>query len=77
MTQLFFTCTLWFGAIDCGLLAGLYFAFSEVIMTALGRIEQEQGVSAMNSINSTILPSYRHPALSLSCDRQSRGHSPC
>lgn len=55
MTQLFFTCTLWFGAIGCGLLAGLYFAFSAVIMTALGRIEQAQGVSAMNSINSTIL----------------------
>jgi uncharacterized membrane protein len=61
MTQLFMTCTLWFGAIGCGLLAGLYFAFSAVIMTALGRIEQVHGVSAMNSINSTILGSLFMP----------------
>lgn len=27
---------LWFSAIGCGLLAGLYFAFSTFIMTALG-----------------------------------------
>jgi hypothetical protein len=31
---------LWFSAIGCGLLAGLYFAFSTFIMTALGRIGQ-------------------------------------
>lgn len=61
MTQLFITCTLWFGAIGCGLLAGLYFAFSAFIMTALGRIEQVQGISAMNSINSTILGSLFMP----------------
>ena len=57
MTELFLTCLLWFGAIGCGLLAGLYFAFSVFIMTALGRIEQAQGISAMKSINSTILTS--------------------
>src|SRR6202008_1378229 len=48
---------LWFSVIGCGLLAGLYFAFSAFIMTALSRIEQAQGISAMNSINATILRS--------------------
>jgi uncharacterized membrane protein len=52
---------LWFGAVGCGLLAGLYFAFSTFIMTALGRIEQAQGIAAMNSINSTILGSLFMP----------------
>src|SRR5262245_7353260 len=61
MSPLFITALLWFGAIGCGLLAGLYFAFSTFIMSALGRIEQVQGVSAMNSINSTILTSLFMP----------------
>jgi uncharacterized membrane protein len=61
VTKLFITYTLWFGAIGCGLLAGVYFAFSAFIMTALGRIEQVQGVSAMNSISSTILGSWFMP----------------
>src|SRR5262245_62746409 len=52
---------LWFGAIGCGLLAGVYFAFSTFIMTAFGRIEPAKGVSAMNSINSTILRSLFMP----------------
>ena len=61
MTELIITCLLWFAAIGCGLLAGLYFAFSTFIMTALGSIEQAQGISAMNSINSTILRSLFMP----------------
>jgi uncharacterized membrane protein len=61
MTQLLITWLLWFGAIGCGLLAGLYFAFSAFIMTALGRIEQMHGLAAMNSINSTILESLFMP----------------
>ena len=61
MIRPFITCTLWFGAIGCGLLAGVYFAFSAFIMTALGRIEQVQGIAAMNSINSTILGSLFMP----------------
>ena len=52
---------LWFSAIGCGLLAGLYFAFSTFVMTALGRIEQAHGVAAMNAINSTILRSLFMP----------------
>lgn len=61
MTQLIIRYLLWFSAISCGLLAGVYFAFSTFIMTALGRIEQVRGVSAMNSINSTILESLFMP----------------
>ena len=52
---------LWFSAIGCGLLAGVYFAFSTFIMTALGRVDQAHGVSVMNAINSTILHSLFMP----------------
>jgi uncharacterized membrane protein len=52
---------LWLCALGCGLIAGLYFAFSTFIMTALGRIEAVQGIAAMNAINSTILRSLFMP----------------
>lgn len=42
---------LWFSALSCGLMAGLYFAFSAFIMRALGRIERSAGIAAMNAIN--------------------------
>jgi uncharacterized membrane protein len=61
MTSLIVRSLLWFSAMSCGLVAGLYFAFSTFIMTALGRIAQVHGVSAMNSINSTILRSLFMP----------------
>ncbi|MBR1121227.1 DUF1772 domain-containing protein [Bradyrhizobium lablabi] len=51
------TALLWLSAIGCGLLAGLYFAFSTFIMTALGRIDQAAGIAAMNSINKVIVQS--------------------
>jgi hypothetical protein len=49
MKHLVTVCLLWFNAIGCGLLAGLYFAFSTFIMTALGRIEPVHGVSAIGA----------------------------
>jgi uncharacterized membrane protein len=52
---------LWFSAIGCGLMAGLFFAFSAFIMTALSRIDQASGVAAMNSINAVILRSLFMP----------------
>jgi uncharacterized membrane protein len=52
---------LWFSAIGCGLLAGVYFAFSTFVMTALGRIEQAAGISAMNAINTVIVQSLFMP----------------
>ena len=48
---------LWFSALGCGLLGGVYFAFSAFVMAALGRIEPASGIGAMSSINTTILRS--------------------
>ncbi|MDR6632460.1 putative membrane protein [Phyllobacterium sp. 1468] len=42
-------------ALGTGLMAGLFFAFSSFIMTALAKLPPEQGIAAMNSINVTIL----------------------
>lgn len=61
MIQLIVTILLWFCAIGCGLIAGLYFAFSTFIMTALGRIDPAQGITAMNAINTIILRSLFMP----------------
>jgi uncharacterized membrane protein len=52
---------LWFSAIGCGLLAGLYFAFSTFIMTALDRIDRASGIAAMNAINVEIIRSLFMP----------------
>ena len=59
--QLLISCLLWFSAIGCGLLAGLYFSFSTFIMTALGRIGQTAGITAMNAINVSIVQSLFMP----------------
>jgi uncharacterized membrane protein len=56
------TALLWFAALGCGLLAGLYFAFSTFVMTALGRIDQAAGIAAMNAINGVIQRSLFMPA---------------
>jgi len=42
-------------AIGCGLIAGLFFAFSVFIMKALGAIPANEGVAAMQSINAAIV----------------------
>jgi uncharacterized membrane protein len=57
MRQLLTPGLLWFSAIGCGLLAGVYFAFSTFVMTSLGRIDQAAGIAAMNSINAEIVRS--------------------
>jgi uncharacterized membrane protein len=61
MLQPVITGLLWFSAIGCGLLGGLYFAFSTFIMTALGRIGQAPGIMAMNAINAVIVQSLFMP----------------
>jgi uncharacterized membrane protein len=61
MMQPLITGLLWFSAVGCGLLAGLYFAFSTFIMTALARIGQVPGIIAMNAINATIVQSLFMP----------------
>jgi uncharacterized membrane protein len=51
------TSLLWFCAIGCALIGGLYFAFSAFIMRALGGIDAAAGIAAMNAINTVILRS--------------------
>jgi uncharacterized membrane protein len=57
MSKTIITGLLWFSAIGCGLIGGLYFAFSAVIMTSLSRIDQGAGIVAMNAINEDIVRS--------------------
>lgn len=42
-------------ALGCGLMAGLFFAFSVAMMGALARIQPSEGMAAMQSINRVIL----------------------
>lgn len=49
-----FTLTL-FSALGSGLMAGLFFAFSAFVMTALGRVAPPAGIAVMQSINIAIL----------------------
>ena len=42
-------------ALGAGLVAGIFFAFSAFIMSALGRLPPESGISAMQSINVVVL----------------------
>jgi len=55
------TALLWFCALGCGLIAGLYFAFSAFIMRALAGIDRAAGIAAMNAINTAILRSLFMP----------------
>jgi uncharacterized membrane protein len=41
------------GIVGCGLVSGVFFAFSSFIMPALGRLPAPQGVAAMQAINVT------------------------
>ena len=43
------------GVIGCGLMAGLFFAFSVAVMRGLGRVPAAHGMAAMQSINAAIL----------------------
>ena len=42
-------------ALGCGLIAGVFFAFSSFIMTALGRVQPAQGIASMQSINIVVI----------------------
>ncbi|KRC79151.1 DUF1772 domain-containing protein [Sphingomonas sp. Root241] len=52
---------LWFSAIGCGLIGGLYFAFSTFILQAFDRLGAERGAQAMNAINVEIVRSLFMP----------------
>lgn len=56
---------LWTSAIGCGLMAGVYFAFSAFIMTSLGRIAPAAGVAAMNATSVDIVKSAFIPVFML------------
>jgi uncharacterized membrane protein len=43
------------GALGCGVMAGVFFAFSTFVMRALARVPPAQGIAAMQSINVTVL----------------------
>ncbi len=42
-------------ALGCGLIAGVFFAFSTFVMNALARLQPAQGLAAMQSINITAI----------------------
>lgn len=44
-----------FSALGCGLIAGVFFAFSAFVMNALARLQPTQGIAAMQSINITVI----------------------
>jgi uncharacterized membrane protein len=52
--QIFFVLTL-VSAIGCGLIAGVFFAFSSFVMKALARLPAAQGIAAMQSINVAVI----------------------
>lgn len=51
---LFFALTL-SAALGCGLIAGVFFAFSAFVMDALARLPPAQGIAAMQSINIVVI----------------------
>ena len=42
-------------ALGCGLMAGVFFAFSTFVMSALARLQPPQGIAAMQAINITAI----------------------
>ena len=42
-------------ALGCGLIAGVFFAFSTFVIKALGRLPPHEGIAAMQSINVVVL----------------------
>ena len=60
-TGMLLSALLWLSATGCGMMAGLYFAFSAFIMRALAGIDRTQGIAAMNAINVEILKSWFMP----------------
>jgi uncharacterized membrane protein len=44
-----------FAALGCGLIAGVFFAFSTFVMSALARLQPAQGIAAMQLINITVI----------------------
>ena len=60
-SSIYITSLLWAAALGSGLMAGVYFAFSGFIMSSFKKLPPEHAISAMNSINETILRSLFMP----------------
>jgi uncharacterized membrane protein len=54
VTAVLFVLTL-LSALGCGLIAGVFFAFSAFVMKALARLPAAQGIAAMQSINIAVI----------------------
>ena len=54
LDQVIFVLTL-LAALGCGLVAGVFFAFSTFVMKALARLVPHQGIAAMQSINVVVI----------------------
>ncbi len=50
-------------ALGCGLVAGVFFAFSTFVMAALRRLKPEEGIAAMQSINIRVVTPFFMTAL--------------
>jgi uncharacterized membrane protein len=58
MNGLLFALTL-FAALGCGVVAGVFFAFSAFVMRAFARLPAQQGIAAMQAINvAAITPAF-------------------
>jgi uncharacterized membrane protein len=49
------TVLIWASALGALLIAGVFFAFSNFVMSGLGRLPANRGMEAMNSINVTVI----------------------
>jgi uncharacterized membrane protein len=56
MTDVLVTLTV-LTALGCGVVAGVFFAFSSFVMKALGRLPSATGLEAMQAINAAAIPS--------------------
>lgn len=55
MSNRLFTVLIFFSALGCGLVAGVFFAFSTFVMPALARLPAAHGIAAMQSINIVVI----------------------
>jgi uncharacterized membrane protein len=59
MIDALFFASILVAALGCGLMAGVFFAFSAFVMTALARLPPAQGIAAMQAINvAAITPAF-------------------
>ncbi|MGE0665011.1 MAG: DUF1772 domain-containing protein [Sphingomonadales bacterium] len=50
-----FTVLAFVAALGCGIVGGIFYAFSSFVMRALGRLPPDQGAAAMKSINVAVI----------------------